>query len=64
MDKYEKLGYIWLVAGFLGILALGFRNEIKTWEAISLLIFTIMAFGLALYLIMHDYQKKEKSVDE
>ncbi len=64
MDKYEKIGYIWLIAGFLGIIGLGFRNELETWESISLLIFTIITFGSALYFVMHDYGKKEKSVDE
>ena len=64
MDKHEKIGYIWLIAGFFGIIGLGFRNELETWESISLLIFTIIAFGSALYFVMHDYGKKEKSVDE
>jgi len=64
MDKYEKLGYIWLIAGFFGMLGLGFRKELESWESISLVIFTALAFSLSLYLVMHDYGKTEKSDDE
>lgn len=64
MDKYEKIGWILIIAGFLGIISLGFRGEIKSFETISILIFTVMAFGLGLYFMMHEYGKKEKVEDE
>jgi len=64
MDKYEKIGWIWVIAGFIGIISLGFRGEITTWETILILIFTIVSFCMALHFIMHDYEKKEKDEAE
>jgi len=60
MDKYEKIGWLWVIAGFIGMFSLGYRGEIETWEAISLLIFTVVSFGLGLHFMMHDYEKKER----
>jgi len=64
MDKYEKIAWIWVIAGFLGMFSLGFHGEIKSWEAISLLTFTVVSFGLGLYFMMHDYGKKKRDEAE
>lgn len=64
MDKYEKVAWLWIIAGFIGMFSLAFRGEIRTWEAITLLTFTLVSFGLGLYFMMHDYSKKEKNIDD
>ncbi len=69
VSKYDKLGTIWTISGFLGIIGLGFvynseERELWSWEVMSLVIFTATAFVLALHFTMHDFAKKEKKNDE
>lgn len=66
MDKYEKIAWIWIIAGFLGLIGLGYayNGDFESLEVVILLVFTIVAFVLGLHLIMHDYDKEVKKKDE
>jgi len=71
VKKYDLLGTIWIIAGFLGMIGLAFvyhyNERIWTWQVITMLIFTAMSFVLALHFTMTDFakdQKKEKKNDE
>jgi len=71
MNKYDTLGLIWTITAFLGIIGLGLlyndQDKVWTWQVITVLLFTVASFVLALHFTMHDFakdQKKEKKNDE
>ncbi len=68
VNKFDALGTIWIIAGFLGMIGLAFvyhyNEKVWTWEVITILIFTAMAFVLALHFTMHDFAKEVKKKDE
>jgi len=68
VNKYDALGTIWTISGFLGLIGLGFAynnsQRVWTWEVMTLLLFTAMAFVLALHFTMHDFGKEVRKKDE
>jgi len=69
VNKFDLVGTIWTISGFLGIIGLGFvyhseERQLWSWEVMTLVIFTATAFVLALHFTMHDYAKEVKKKDE
>jgi hypothetical protein len=68
VDKYDLLGTIWTISGFLGIIGLGFlyhsEERVWSWQVIALLLFTVASFVMALHFTMHDYTKERKKDEQ
>jgi len=60
----DRLAMIWIVVGFTSLVGLVLENSTRSIISYLLLGLTAGAFVLALYFVMKDYEKKEKSEAE
>jgi len=60
MISKDNLVTLWIVLGFVSLIALMIENSLDTWLAYGLLTLTIGSFALALYFTDLRESKKEK----